>query len=215
MNDFAAPKAPGDAAGERFRERLHARVERSRCQLGKELTVIEALVRMGELDGAAHALDDQRLALRALGAQLERVVADAVGERAIERGAQARPHRRVPHTAVIVLAGLAGLGIAVSSVPYQQVSPIEDRTAREWLARLRPTQADAPHVTTEARALHDQILALPDSALADERVRGEIQRLMAEQSNALARLHGNPEADSLLAEARALSTTLNLNPHKD
>lgn len=65
---------------ERVRERVHAQIEESRRQLRDEFAVIEALVRMGQVDAAAHAIEDQRVALQRLGAELGATVAEALAE---------------------------------------------------------------------------------------------------------------------------------------
>jgi hypothetical protein len=223
---------------ERFHTRLHTQIAQARRQLSDELTVIEALVRMGELESAVHALEDQRMTLRALRAQLERTVTDTVGQPA-ERTDNARRRCRAQvssaaaaigrlgysRVAVILVAALLGLGIAASSVRYQTVNAFGPRTvaqerdawtafhtARQRMAAQRPRQTNALAMTTETRALHDQILALPDDTLADERVRDEIQQLLVEQSGALLQLQDSPEATSLLAEVRALAASLGLEP---
>ncbi|MGH8931387.1 MAG: hypothetical protein ACRDZO_12365 [Egibacteraceae bacterium] len=75
----------GRAAGEPsgvIRERVHTQVEGSRQRFRDELTVIEALVRMGQVDGAVHAIEDQRMALRALATTLETIMTEALAERA-------------------------------------------------------------------------------------------------------------------------------------
>ncbi len=71
---------PSRLVRERVLERLHIQVEESRQRFRDELTVIEALVRMGQVDGAAHAIEDQRVALRALGATLQTIMTDAFAE---------------------------------------------------------------------------------------------------------------------------------------
>jgi hypothetical protein len=86
----------------------------------------------------------------------------------------------------------------------------EIHAARKRLATLAPTQTDAEEVAAETRAVHDRILSLPDSALASKSLQSEIRGLLAEQSGALRGLQANPDAKSLLAEVRALSTSLGL-----
>jgi hypothetical protein len=237
-----APVAPNGAAVERFRTRLHTQIAQAQRQLSDELTVIEALVRMGEPESAVHALEDQRMTLRALRAQLERTVTDTVGlpaERTAERTDNARRQCRAQisraaaaigrlaysRVAVVLVAALLGFGITASSVRYHTINAFGPRkvaqerdawsalhTARQRMAAQRPSQTNALAMTTETRALHDQILALPDDTLADERVRDEIQQLLVEQSGALLQRRDSPEANSLLAEVLALAASLGLEP---
>jgi hypothetical protein len=235
----SAPRLDGEAVT-RLGEELHTLIEERRRALGVELTVIEALIRMGALDAAAHALEDQHRALRALGRQLKEVIGNAAAEQAAERALDV--WRGLPVTASAGLSrGRAGRGpssrprlalaaamiglVLVPSLwePLQVFSArevhesreeraawSEIHAARERLATYEPTQADAEKVAAEARAVHDRILSLPDSALASKTLRAEIRGLLAEQSGTLRDLQGNPDAKSLLAEVHALSASLGL-----
>lgn len=84
------PVLPDKADVARLREGLRRRTEDCRRALGTELLVIEALVRMGQLDGAVHALEGQRWALRALRSDLDAVIAGAVVEHAAEQAVDVR-----------------------------------------------------------------------------------------------------------------------------
>lgn len=236
-----APCPPEEAA--RLREGLHTRIEDRRRALETELTVIEALVRLGGLDAAAHALEDQRQTVRALGMDLKAVIADAVAEQSTERAldawrglpvpASASPKRGFadrgswgrPRLALALVAAMLGLalmpGLREQSLSVFSGSPTREirtdraawseiHAARQRLASFEPTQADAEEVAAEARAVHDQILALPDRALASRALQAEIRDLLVEQSGALRGLQENPDAKSLLAEVHALSATLGL-----
>jgi hypothetical protein len=57
-------------------EAVRATIGRFRRQLRDELIVVEALVRMGEMEAAAHAIEDQRIALGNLRVQLQAVVSE-------------------------------------------------------------------------------------------------------------------------------------------
>lgn len=231
---------PSEEAVIRLREGLHTRIAERRRALPAELTVIEALVRMGELDGAVHALEDQRLALRTLSIGLKAVVADAAAEQSVERaldawrdlpvtvstGSGRGPAGRGSGTRPRLALALAAAMLGVILVPGLREQPLrvfstravhEERAAwsaihaaRERLATFEPTQADAGEVTAEARAVHDRILSLPDRALASKALQAEIRGLLAEQSGALRDLQANPDAKSLLGEVHALSASLGL-----
>jgi hypothetical protein len=228
------------ATWETFTEEFHGRVEACRTELTDELAVIAALVRMGAIEPAAHALGDQRRAVHALTADLDDLIASAISADAADRALamRVRAAQEVRHApaarlrlAGAIAAALLGLGAAIPVLRQQPVAQFEGlrpvggtqtedeqqreamtlvHDARVRLAAIAPTTANADEVTAEARALHDQILALPDEALADKQLRREIHYLLLEQSEALRGLAGDPEAASLLAEVRALSASLGL-----
>jgi hypothetical protein len=234
---------PKEEAVACLRQKLHARIEQRQRTLRAEFTVLEALFRMGELDAAAHALEDQRLALQAFHTDLEAVIADATAEQAAERALEAwqalpvtvgaderrKPAGRGlssrPRLALTLAAAMLGLVL----VPGLREQPLrmflareageaheeraawsEIHAARERLATLEPSQADAEDIAAETRAVHDRILSFPDSALASKALQAEIRGLLAEQSGALRDLQSNPDAKSLLGEVRALSASLGL-----
>jgi hypothetical protein len=131
-----------------------------------------------------------------------------------------RPLRRVLVgallSAVIAAAVLAppwqrsdsgDVGLASAELEAQEELAI----ARQRLSALQAAPAPEQSVTAEARALHDQILALPDDALRREVVREQIRELLDLERVALEEVAAqNPEALDLLGEIRAIRTSLAL-----
>lgn len=232
----------GEAADRaaRLRQGLHTRIEECRRALEVERKVTEALVRAGELDGAAHALEDQRLLVRALSSDVKAALADAATEQALNAWRNLPVKAGTGRSRGLAGCGVpsrrSGLALALAAamlglvlVPGLREQPLrmlaardardarEERVAlsqihaaRERLAAFEPARADAEEVAAQTRAVHDRILSLPDRALASEALRAEILGLLAEQSGALRDLQGNVHAKSLLAEVHALSASLGL-----
>ena len=241
-----SPSTPSPTAAHHLGKALSDRTARYHADLTLDLTMVETLLDLGEVRAAARALGDHRQALQAFSDGVETELSDAVVEREAEdvldhhtidltdaiRVPAASESSHSDHRGRQGLAGvLAAAAIAAAVVvPGLRPSPAEDvamtadersaaiqlAAARAQLAHLqRPGTAEV-EVTAGARALHDQILALPAEALTHERVRGQVRALLEEESGALRDIvRSVPSARGLLEEVRALSTALGLDVDVD
>jgi len=144
-----APRTPPSSAAQaRLGHALRDRAEAYRTDATVDLMLVEALLRMNELEAAARTLDEHRACLQSMARDLQVVVADAAVEREEERVSEtcAGP---VPGTSgtrtwlrrrAVAFAGAATLAVALL-LPVHRISP-----------RLSL-------VSSEARATQDEISA--------------------------------------------------------
>lgn len=168
---------PSEAAAGRLREVFHTRIQERRRALDAEFAVVEALLRMGELDAASHALEDQRLALRALSTDLKAVIADATAEQVRNvwrslpvtagasrsqgnlsgsRGPTGRPGSR-PRLALALVAAMLGLVLVpgLREQPLRMFSARESRQTHEERAAWSEIHAARARLATLAPAQAD------------------------------------------------------------
>lgn len=213
--------------------RLRAVTRGHRERLRDDLARVDVLLRLGEEESAAEALEEYAAVLRAYETQLEEAVGEAVAVREAERLTAERapageppadpsgaagegPLRRTASVLVLVLALV--LGSVLSSATERpaldaQLAAVEAELAEvhtRLLALTRERSSDT-NALVEAHELHDRILALHSATLADERIKATIDRLLALEERALEPLVTRTlEARRLLAEIRALRSSLEL-----
>jgi hypothetical protein len=233
----APPRStPSDAEIGRFRDALAERGDAYRTRTAIELTFVDVLLRMGATEDAASVLDEYQSVLRAYSADVDlllaRSIADGDGDgdgadsTSREPTADVVPEPRVrPLRRALVGALLSAVIAAAVIAPAWRDSDIDGArlasaeleaqeeltVARLRLSALQQAPAAERSVTEEARALHEQILALPDEALGREVVREQIRELLDLERAALEVVaDANPEAHDLLDEIRAIRTSLRL-----
>jgi hypothetical protein len=150
---------------------------------------------------------------------------DTVCAPGADDGPRARPLRRALVgallSAVIAAAVLApawqGSDVGETRLAAAELAAREELAiARQRLAALQQAPAPERSVTAEARALHDQILALPGEALGREVVREQIRELLDLEHRALEDVAPhNPEALDLIDEIRAIRASLELDQPTD
>lgn len=129
---------PSHAARSRLEDALRDRAGAYRTDASVDLTLVDALLRMGQPEAAARTLDDHRASLRAMVHDLQAAVADAAVERDVERvcWTAAAQGRFVPRGGlkqrVLAATGAAAVFLALA-LPSGRISPktilagIEDR----------------------------------------------------------------------------------------
>ena len=227
----ASTVAPDDPSAIDLVQQLRSRSTDYQAELAADLTVVQALIDLGDTASAVAALDGHRGVLRALEADLGAAVADATVQREAVRVVEAAQGAVPP--AVFAAGGSLRRGfagaLAAAAVAFAAVSPLargpirttltssHDQEAQRQLAEAREQLAAlqsgsrGERVTADARALHDVILQLPDQALASADVRAEITAILRGEQQALAGMVEDvPAARGLLQEIAAIGATLDL-----
>lgn len=208
--------APSRTAQDRLTEALRDRAEAYRTDATVDLTLVDVLVRMDQLEAAARTLDDHRASLHAMAQDLQVVVADAAVEREAERVydtclRQLRPgalHVAGLRRRLLALTGAAAVFVALL-LPSTRISPrtmlasIEDGVTHDEIAEAR-SRLDAARSTAAAvRAEVQEAPPVAPEALDDPAVRKQVRALLSadapEEPAAAA-----PEGVTMLAKVRAV-----------
>lgn len=184
--------APSRTAQARLTEALRDRAEAYRTDATVDLTLVDVLVRMDQLEAAARTLDDHRASLHAMAQDLQVVVADAAVEREAERVydtclRQLRPgalqvggvRRRL-----LALTGAAAVFVALL-LPSTRISPrtmlasIEDRVTHDEVAEARSRLEAARSTAAAVRAEVREPQPAAPEALGDPAVRKQVRALLS------------------------------------
>ena len=224
-----ADRAPSRVAQERLSGALRNRADAYRADASVDLTLVDVLVQMDQLEAAARTLDDHRASLRAMAQDLQVVVADAAVEREAERVydtclRQLRPAAPLAggvRRRLMALTGAAAVFVALL-LPSTRISPrtilasIEDRVMHDEVAEAR-SRLDAARSTAEAVRAGQPVDVRAPRALQDPAVRKQVRAILAAgQGESAAPLSSDPVA--VLSDVRAAKrrpTAHGAAPHPD
>ena len=174
LRPVAVATVASEAAAQRLSGNLRERADRYRHDASVDLTLLDALVRMDELEAAADTLEGHRQSLQALALDLQLAVADAAEERDAATSSPATApgpagFRRRMMTLTSAAAVMLALALPMArTLPRTILAGIEGRSAEEHDTRItsgarqaaartwaHSRRSDAPARPT-ARNAHDR-----------------------------------------------------------
>lgn len=191
LPDAAAGSTPSRTAQDRLTGALRDRADAYRADATTDLTLVDVLVRMDQLEAAARTLDDHRACLQAMAHDLQVVVADAAVEREAERvyetclrHTRARALRvGALRRRVVALTGAAAVLVALL-LPSSRISPrttlasIADRVTHDEIAEAR-SRLDAARSTAEAVRAEGSGQPAATAAVNNPAVRRQVRAILA------------------------------------